>query len=186
MVCLLQVWNMNAVNGVLGVFNAQGATWSRQQRRFVTHDKRPGTLQTIARPHDIDTFRVQHAATASTDESTTGAGAAAAGRQFAVYSDRSGALQLLSVQEGVQVRCSRSVDSLCMPARPPCSRMLSQLLVGGLMFVGLVGLQHVKAHTLHCSRLANCSPSPFKAPTCTEAQLFNCRWSSRQPGATSW
>ena len=95
---------MNALNGVLGVFNAQGATWSRRQRRFVTHDKHPSTLQTIARPQDIDTFYVQHAATASTDESTTGKSAAAAGRQFAVYSDRSGALQLLSAQEGVQVR----------------------------------------------------------------------------------
>ena len=104
--CLLQVWNMNAVNGILGVFNAQGATWSRQQRRFVTHDKHPSNLQTFARPHDVDTFHVQHAATASTDKSTTGDGAAAAGHQFAVYSDRSGALQLLSAQEGVQVGSS--------------------------------------------------------------------------------
>ncbi len=143
--CLLQVWNMNAVNGVLGVFNAQGATWSRRQRRFVTHDKLPSTLQTIARPHDIDTFYVQHAATASTNGNTTAEGAAAAGRHFAMYSDRSGALQLLSAQEGVQVRsCGPVGYSICLPAQPPCNLKLSQLLVGGLTFVSL---QHVPMHS---------------------------------------
>lgn len=175
--CLLQVWNMNAVNGVLGVFNAQGATWSRRQRRFVTHDKLPSTLQTIARPRDIDTFYVQHAATASTN-----GGAAAAGRHFAMYSDRSGALQLLSAQEGVQVRSSGPVGySICLPAQPLCNLKSSQLLVGGLTFVSL---QHVP---LHSSVIMNLKAHGLlvllqagwlaalrllEVPACKRAQLF--------------
>eukprot|EP00891_Asterochloris_glomerata_P005278 jgi/Astpho2/5278/e_gw1.00074.14.1_t len=149
---LLKVWNMNAVNGVLGVFNAQGATWSRRQRRFVTHDKLPSTLQTIARPRDIDTFYVQHAATASTN-----GGAAAAGRHFAMYSDRSGALQLLSAQGGVQVALPAAECDILVVAP------VQQLGSTAFAAVGLVNMLNAGGAVLSCrlqlpSNGSSCGP----------------------------
>ena len=48
----LQVWNVNHCGGVVGVFNIQGATWSRQRHAFVTHDATPAVLEAIVRPQD--------------------------------------------------------------------------------------------------------------------------------------
>jgi Raffinose synthase or seed imbibition protein Sip1 len=51
---VLQVWNMNQVNGLLFVANVQGASWDRRRRCFVTHEPAPPTLQ-ASRPasHNI-------------------------------------------------------------------------------------------------------------------------------------
>lgn len=37
----LKVWSMNAVTGVLGIFNIQGSSWDRSHRGFRTHDVKP-------------------------------------------------------------------------------------------------------------------------------------------------
>lgn len=55
-VLLWQVWNMNPVNGVVGVFNVQGSSWSRKKRAFHTHDPTPPLLQTLVTPADIPAF----------------------------------------------------------------------------------------------------------------------------------
>ena len=38
-VTALKVWNRNSLTGVIGVFNAQGARWSRHERKFVADDE---------------------------------------------------------------------------------------------------------------------------------------------------
>lgn len=49
----LKIWNSNAVNGVVGVFNVQGSTYSRQHRSFYTHDAYPAVLRAVVRPDDV-------------------------------------------------------------------------------------------------------------------------------------
>lgn len=41
---LLKVWNKNSITGVIGVFNVQGSSWSRERRKFWIHDSSPSTL----------------------------------------------------------------------------------------------------------------------------------------------
>lgn len=59
-----QVWNSNAVVGIVGCFNLQGSSWDRSRRKFHIHDKRGATLDTTVRPSDIEPFRTLAAATA--------------------------------------------------------------------------------------------------------------------------
>jgi len=40
----LQVWNVNATTGVVGVFNLQGSSWDRSRRRFQIHNSAPPEL----------------------------------------------------------------------------------------------------------------------------------------------
>lgn len=49
----LQVWNRNSFTGLLGIFNVQGSSWSRQKRKFHTHNAHPPTLNGHIRPADI-------------------------------------------------------------------------------------------------------------------------------------
>ena len=49
----LKVWTMNAVNGVVGVFNVQGSAFDRRRRAFYTHDAAPGALGAEVRPRDV-------------------------------------------------------------------------------------------------------------------------------------
>ena len=41
----LQVWNVNACGGIVGVFHLQGSSWDRNKRQFQIHDKSPQELQ---------------------------------------------------------------------------------------------------------------------------------------------
>ncbi|XP_073128883.1 probable galactinol--sucrose galactosyltransferase 1 [Henckelia pumila] len=50
---LLKVWNMNDYTGVLGVFNCQGASWCRDSRKNIIHDKEPGTNLGTIQAKDI-------------------------------------------------------------------------------------------------------------------------------------
>jgi hypothetical protein len=54
---LLQVWNVNSCNGVVGVMNLQGASWDRARRRFHIHNSSPPTLTTTVRVADVEPFR---------------------------------------------------------------------------------------------------------------------------------
>lgn len=49
----LKLWNMNAVTGVVGVFNLQGASWSIKCRNYHIHDARPKPLRVVVRPQDV-------------------------------------------------------------------------------------------------------------------------------------
>lgn len=60
---VLQVWNMNACNGVVGVFNLQGSSWDRSRRRFIVHDRTPPKLSAEVRPSDIGVFSAMQEAT---------------------------------------------------------------------------------------------------------------------------
>lgn len=51
---LLKIWNMNDFNGVLGVFNCQGASWCRTSIKNVIHDQQPQTISGIVRPTDVE------------------------------------------------------------------------------------------------------------------------------------
>nr|UAD82042.1 raffinose synthase 2 [Trebouxia lynnae] len=85
---LLKVWNMNPVNGVVGVFNVQGSSWSRKKRAFHTHDPSPPVLQTLVNPTDINTF-----AQASSNP-----------QHFVMYSDQNKTLTLAVHQQDLPVR----------------------------------------------------------------------------------
>lgn len=56
-VSLLKIWNLNAVTGVVGVFNLQGSSWDRTRRRFHIHNTAPPELTTVVRPTDVEIFR---------------------------------------------------------------------------------------------------------------------------------
>lgn len=79
---------MNPVNGVVGVFNVQGSSWSRKKRAFHTHDPTPPLLQTLVTPADIHTF----AQSGSTPQ------------HFVMYSDQSKQLVLTAHQKELTVR----------------------------------------------------------------------------------
>lgn len=53
-----QVWNMNPVVGVVGVFNIQGAAWDRTKRRFHIHTTAPPPLSATVRVSDVEPFKV--------------------------------------------------------------------------------------------------------------------------------
>lgn len=51
--CAEQVWNVNRYNGMVGVFNIQGSSWSRVRRQFVIHNATPPSLTTAVKPADV-------------------------------------------------------------------------------------------------------------------------------------
>ncbi|KAL1556115.1 flavodoxin-like fold protein [Salvia divinorum] len=51
---LLKIWNMNDVNGVLGVFNCQGASWCRTSIKNLIHDQQPPTISSTIQPTDVE------------------------------------------------------------------------------------------------------------------------------------
>lgn len=53
LLCDVQVWNVNRYNGMVGVFNLQGSSWSRTRRQFLIHDDVPPSLTTAVKPADI-------------------------------------------------------------------------------------------------------------------------------------
>lgn len=56
---LLKIWNMNSVNGVVGVFHLQGSCWDRSRRRFAFHDLYPPQLSVAVKPTDVEMFRAR-------------------------------------------------------------------------------------------------------------------------------
>ena len=79
---------MNPVNGIVGVFNVQGSSWSRKKRAFYIHDPSPPVLQTYVNPLDIHSF-VQSGSNP---------------QHFALYSDESKKLTLAGHQQDMTVR----------------------------------------------------------------------------------
>ncbi|KAG5235966.1 alkaline alpha galactosidase family protein [Salix suchowensis] len=51
---LLKIWNLNDFNGVIGVFNCQGAGWCRVGKTNLIHDENPGTISDFVRAKDVD------------------------------------------------------------------------------------------------------------------------------------
>ncbi|GER33900.1 alkaline alpha-galactosidase seed imbibitionprotein [Striga asiatica] len=53
-VSLLKIWNLNDHNGVVGVFNCQGAGWCKHGKTNLIHDEQPGSITGIIRTSDVD------------------------------------------------------------------------------------------------------------------------------------
>ncbi|KAL1556114.1 flavodoxin-like fold protein [Salvia divinorum] len=51
---LLKIWNLNDHNGVVGVFNCQGAGWCKVGKKNLIHDEQPGTITGVIRSKDVD------------------------------------------------------------------------------------------------------------------------------------
>ncbi|KAL3851086.1 hypothetical protein ACJIZ3_012968 [Penstemon smallii] len=51
---LLKIWNLNDFNGVVGVFNCQGAGWCKVEKKNLIHNEQPGTISGIIRAKDVD------------------------------------------------------------------------------------------------------------------------------------
>ncbi|XP_008807046.2 probable galactinol--sucrose galactosyltransferase 6 isoform X1 [Phoenix dactylifera] len=52
-VSLLKIWNMNKFNGVLGVYNCQGAAWSSTEKKNMFHHTRSDALSCAAKGSDV-------------------------------------------------------------------------------------------------------------------------------------
>lgn len=103
-----QVWNMNAVNGVVMVANVQGSTWDRRRHSFATHNACPAPLQATIRPQDVaELFQ-------SKDDSREA-------QCFAMYSDRSEQLMQSSGSDGLKVSNVATVEPQALLA--PASRI---------------------------------------------------------------
>ncbi|KAK4575511.1 hypothetical protein RGQ29_026463 [Quercus rubra] len=51
---LLKIWNLNEFNGVVGVFNCQGAGWCKVEKKNLIHNENPGTVTGVIRAKDVD------------------------------------------------------------------------------------------------------------------------------------
>lgn len=51
---LLKIWNLNNSTGVVGVFNCQGAGWSKDGKKILTHDEQPSTISGVIRATDVN------------------------------------------------------------------------------------------------------------------------------------
>ncbi|XP_062081338.1 probable galactinol--sucrose galactosyltransferase 1 [Humulus lupulus] len=51
---LLKIWNMNAISGVVGAFNCQGAGWCKVGKKNLIHDEHPGTFTGVIRARDVN------------------------------------------------------------------------------------------------------------------------------------
>ena len=87
----VQVWNVNAHTGIVGVFNLQGSSWDRVRRQYFVHDASPPKLHTLVRPFDIEPFRRQQQERQQQHTS------------FACYSSQSRQLVRLAQDEGCSV-----------------------------------------------------------------------------------
>ena len=86
---VLKVWNANAVNGVVGVFNVQGSAFSRQHRSFRTHDSSPPVLTAVVRASDVPTLQF-----------SGGGGGSGNSGLCVMYSDRLGTMTVVDVNGG--------------------------------------------------------------------------------------
>ena len=60
-ISLLKIWNLNDFNGVVGVFNCQGAGWCKVGKKNLIHDCQPGTITGIVRANDVNYLpRIAH------------------------------------------------------------------------------------------------------------------------------
>lgn len=50
---VLKIWNMNAVTGIVGAFNVQGAAWDVKRRSYFAHDSNPPALRVAVCPEDV-------------------------------------------------------------------------------------------------------------------------------------
>jgi raffinose synthase len=103
---LLQVWNQNAVTGMVGVFHLQGSSWDRTKRRFYIHSRRNPPLSTAVTPHHVHSFAVQDATAAAAG------GSGGVGRRYACYCYSSGRLQVLEGGDAVNVELTAAKADL--------------------------------------------------------------------------
>ena len=54
MCSLLKIWNLNEFNGVVGVFNCQGAGWCKVGKKNLIHNENPGTITGVIRAKDVN------------------------------------------------------------------------------------------------------------------------------------
>ena len=123
----LQVWNTNPVNGLVGVFNVQGSSWSRKKRRFHTHDPCPPVLETLVTPTHVHSFAQP--------------GSAPQPHHFAMWSDRTQALILSAHQEdGMTIRLAAGASDVVTVApifgvgtavQVACIGLINMLNAGG-------------------------------------------------------
>ena len=115
---------MNSVNGVVGIFNVQGSSWSRKKRQFHIHDPSPPSLHTQVRPTDIHPFSQDSAAASS----------------YVMYSDLEGCLKLVTPDEGIHISLASGksdivtvtpVLSVAVGFKVACIGLINMLNAGG-------------------------------------------------------
>ncbi len=149
----LKIWNVNEVNGVVGVFNVQGSSFSRRYRSFRTHDTNPPTLKAVVKPADVPTLMTSSTDSISTSTSTG---------MFVLYSDRSGAMKLVdnALASGIEVEVAPNggcdVVTICpalsFPASGDGNGSGGNNVDGQVMFaaVGLVNMLNAGGAVMSC------------------------------------
>lgn len=95
---IAQVWNVNAHNGIVAVFNLQGSSWDRARRQYVVHDANPPSLSAVVRPHDVESFRSLHR------HASNGSASIETPSDFACYSNQTQQLMRCSMDDGFPVK----------------------------------------------------------------------------------
>ena len=97
----MQVWTTNARTALVGVFHVQGAHWSREQRRFVTHAALPPALSTRVGPSNVPALVQDHSA----------------GMRYAMWSDALQNSRVVGLEEGMDVRLRHAQNDLITISR---------------------------------------------------------------------
>ncbi|KAL4534616.1 hypothetical protein Ndes2526A_g05500 [Nannochloris sp. 'desiccata'] len=165
----LKIWNMNSVNGVVGVFNVQGSSFSRRYRSFRTHDSSPPTLTAVVKPEDVPPLMGTKNKN-KISESTDGDGISSPS-SFAsstglcvLYSDRSGAMSVVDMDSstGIEVQVAPNggcdVITICPVVSPDGG---SDLDGSDVLFapVGLVNMLNAGGAVMSCDDSSSCSSS---------------------------
>jgi len=82
---VLKIFNLNAVTGMIGAFNVQGASWNIKRRNYYAHDTNPPALVARVKPADV------HCLSLLQTPSSSG--------KFAVYSDALKQLRVMELEE---------------------------------------------------------------------------------------
>jgi raffinose synthase len=82
---VLKIFNLNAMTGMIGAFNVQGASWNIKRRNYVSHDANPPALVAKIKPADV------HGLSLFPTPSSSG--------NFAIYSDALKQLKVMELEE---------------------------------------------------------------------------------------
>lgn len=135
----LKVWNANAYCGVVAVFNVQGSSFSRQLRRFHTHDQQPEALTATVAAADVPVL------------------AESGAELFAAYTDSTQELALLGAHDSLSIAVQGGGGSDVVTMSPVAD-------AGGVLLapIGLVGMLNAGGAVLSCSLSGGHSDDGFE------------------------
>jgi len=164
----LKIWNMNSVNGVVGVFNVQGSSYSRQYRSFRTLDSSPPTLTAVVKPEDVPPLmeNLKNISEIPGDgdgpdvDSTSTSSSSSSSGLCILYSDRSGAMKVVDMNSSIGIQVEVAPNGGC-----DIITLCPVVNAGGdsdVLFapVGLVNMLNAGGAVMRCDFSSSSSSSP--------------------------